>query len=130
MRKIFMNKKGFTLIELMIVVAIIGILAAIAIPNFMSYQCKAKQSEAKANLGSIKTQMEAYFAEYDTYAATVTAAGFNTKGTPRYTYSMSGATSIAYVAIATGDVDDDATVDKWTMNQALTLTNVTNDCAD
>jgi len=49
------GKKGFTLIELMIVVAIIGILAAIAIPNFLKFQAKSKQSEAKSNLGAIFT---------------------------------------------------------------------------
>ncbi len=49
------SKKGFTLIELMIVVAIIGILAAIAIPNFLKFQAKSKQSEAKSNLGAIFT---------------------------------------------------------------------------
>ena len=49
------SKKGFTLIELMIVVAIIGILAAIAIPNFLRFQAKSKQSEAKTNLGGIFT---------------------------------------------------------------------------
>ncbi|MBI3179248.1 MAG: prepilin-type N-terminal cleavage/methylation domain-containing protein, partial [Deltaproteobacteria bacterium] len=47
--------RGFTLIELMIVVAIIGILALIAIPNFMKFQAKAKQSEAKTNLKAYYT---------------------------------------------------------------------------
>ena len=55
------SKKGFTLIELMIVVAIIGILAAIAIPNFLRFQAKSKQSEAKTNLGGIFTAEIAYF---------------------------------------------------------------------
>ena len=65
------NKKGFTLIELMIVVAIIGILAAIAIPDFLKFQARAKQSEAKTNLGAIFTSQTAYFGEYSTYAGGV-----------------------------------------------------------
>ena len=59
----FKGQKGFTLIELMIVVAIIGILAAIAIPNFVAYQAKSKQSEAKVSLGAIFTSAVAFQAE-------------------------------------------------------------------
>ena len=50
-----MNRKGFTLIELMIVVAIIGILAAIAIPSFLAMQLRAKRSELPTNLDAIRT---------------------------------------------------------------------------
>lgn len=63
------TRRGFTLIELMIVVAIIGILAAIAIPNFIRYQLKSKQAEAKTVIGGIKTSEEAFRGEYDNYVA-------------------------------------------------------------
>jgi type IV pilus assembly protein PilA len=72
--------KGFTLIELMIVVAIIGILAAIAIPNFIRYQLKSKTSEARTNLGGIKTNQESFKATEDGYA--VSAGQPNTAGQP------------------------------------------------
>jgi len=80
------NKKGFTLIELMIVVAILGILAAIAIPNFMRFQAKSKQSEAKTNLGAIGTTAEAYHSENDTYVATWADLGWAPQGKTRYAY--------------------------------------------
>jgi len=63
------NRKGFTLVELMIVVAIIGILAAIAIPNFLQFRLKAKTSEAKSNLGAIRSTEVAYFAEWNYWVA-------------------------------------------------------------
>jgi type IV pilus assembly protein PilA len=69
------GQKGFTLIELMIVVAIIGILAAIAIPNFLQYQMKSRQSEAKTNLQAIKTSEVAFNSERGCYI------GINGEGT-------------------------------------------------
>ena len=61
------NRKGFTLVELMIVVAIIGILAAIAIPNFVAMQYRAKRAEVMPNINGIKTAELAYDASNDTF---------------------------------------------------------------
>jgi prepilin-type N-terminal cleavage/methylation domain-containing protein len=122
----FKKSKGFTLIELMIVVAIIGILAAIAIPNFMNYQCKAKQTEAKSNLGSIRTNMEAYRAEHDTYNATLSSIGFATSGNPRYTYTVAAADTTTFTASASGTINSKN--DVWHIIHSGTLTNSTNAC--
>lgn len=62
------NNKGFTLIELMIVVAIIGILAAIAIPQFAKMRQKGQNAAATSALGNLKTAQEAYYLENDIYA--------------------------------------------------------------
>ncbi len=72
----------------MIVVAIIGILAAIAIPNFLKYQAKAKTSEALSNLKGIFTSEMVYFTETNQYG-TLTAINFPPVGTIRYSYGVS-----------------------------------------
>ena len=126
-----MNKKskGFTLIELMIVVAIIGILAAIAIPNFMSYQCKAKQSEAKSNLGTIRTTQEAYLAEYDVYGADLEDIGYSgPKGNARYSYTITAVNNATnFTAQASADLDGDGKNDIWEAN-TVDVAPAQNDC--
>ena len=82
MLKSFRKQEGFTLIELMIVVAIIGILAAIAIPNFLQYQMKSKQSEAKVNLNAIKTSEIAFQAEKGCYLGVPLVSGIGANALP------------------------------------------------
>ncbi len=67
------NKKGFTLIELMIVIAIIGILAAIAIPQFTAYKKRGYNASAKSDLKNIYTAAQAYFGDHPTETFTTTA---------------------------------------------------------
>lgn len=81
-------KKGFTLVELMIVVAIIGILAAIAIPNFIRFQARSKQAEAKNSLKAIFTGQKSRFAEKDRYAIKTGEIGFAPERGNRYLYDM------------------------------------------
>lgn len=97
------GQKGFTLIELMIVVAIIGILAAIAIPQFASYRRRAQDSAAKSALKNLATAQENYYAEYDTYASNGSRATLVTMGwtvEPAVTVAISGASTSAWSATA------------------------------
>jgi type IV pilus assembly protein PilA len=76
--KAIRNNKGFTLIELLVVVAIIGILAAIAIPQFAVYRQKGFDSRAQSDLRNAASAMEAYFASYQSYPASVSQANCST----------------------------------------------------
>lgn len=104
--------KGFTLIELMIVVAILGILSAIAYPSYTSYVKKANRADAIAGLLSLAGRMEEYYINNDSYVgATVNVTATGTVGgseTPEglYTLSIPAATAFAYSITATPKTAD------------------------
>ena len=119
------KQKGFTLIELMIVVAIVGILASIAIPNFLNYQAKSQQVEVRTGLAAIYTGLMVYYGGVDNgYAsATLTNIDFTTSGSPRYSYSLSNLTTATFLATGQG-IAGRVTGDVWTIDQSKMITDV------
>jgi type IV pilus assembly protein PilA len=71
------RQSGFTLVELMVVVAIIGLLSAVAVPNFQKYQAKAKVAEAKLQLSAIYTAEVSFFSDFSIYAGCLRYMGYD-----------------------------------------------------
>ncbi len=80
------GQAGFTLIEVMIVVAIIGLLAALAIPSFLHFQSRARQAEARTNLKAIFLAEKSYYGAQQMYLDSLDVAGFSPEFNNRYTY--------------------------------------------
>lgn len=137
-----MKHSGFSLIELMVVVAIMAFLAMIAIPNFNRFLAKAKRAEAYMNLSSIYAAEKAYWAEHGTYSDVLIGEGgigWKPEGKTYYTYGFAGtegrnyfvgklgasgaqlqgsrADKMGFVAVAAGDIDGDGDVDIITVDE-------------
>jgi prepilin-type N-terminal cleavage/methylation domain-containing protein len=146
---------GFTLIELMIVVAIIAFLSIIAVPNIMNFLAKAKRTEVYVNLGAIWTAEKYYYSEHGRYSDALTGSngiGWHTEGEPLYTYGFAGTDGVNYITgklkasgadlskyssvgpdnftvVAIGDIDGDGKLDVITMNDRKQIKIVEDDCA-
>lgn len=137
-----MKHSGFSLIELMVVIAIMAFLAMIAVPNFNRFLAKAKRAEAYMNLNSIYAAEKAYFMENGTYSDVLIGEGgigWKPEGKTYYSYGFAGsegrnnfvgklgaagsqlqgsrADKQGFVAVAAGDIDGDGDADIITINE-------------
>ena len=141
--------RGFTLVELLVAVAIIGILASMAISNFQKFTVRARQSEAKSNLKSYYIAAKANLAEYGTFVCNTcgwlvesgyvynyylssTASGRITDGSGGCAEAAGGVTAAAqsinvFTASAVGNIDGDSICDGWNIDDSNALTNPSND---
>ena len=114
---------GFSLMEVMIVVVIIGILAALAYPNLEKYLKIARQTEAKTNLSAIYTAQKIYFTLNQSYADDINKLDLSLVQGDPYTFTMEASTS-TFKAQAEGNIDDDDALDIWTIDQDKNLSKV------
>lgn len=134
-----MKHNGFSLIELMVVIAIMALLAMIAVPNFNRFLAKAKRAEAYMNLSSLYAAEKAYFAEHGTYSDVLmgeNGIGWKPEGKTYYSYGFVGAEGrnnfvgklgaqlqgsradkSGFVAVAAGDIDGDGDLDIITVDE-------------
>lgn len=146
-------KKGFSLLELSIVIGIIVFLSMLAMPSFMRFFSKARRSEAYMQLKSLYMAEKAYFAEHGMYTTDLSSTGLGWKieGTPNYTYGFSGsegknyvtgalktpgsalagtnASAATFVVGAAGDIDGDGVADYLTIDQDGKVALVVDDLA-
>lgn len=129
------RRNGFSLLEVIIAMLVIGVLSAIAIPRFLVYQHKAKSAEAKTNLSAIRIAEESYFSEFEQYVSAIAepavvpggrstifdatgggfaTLGFDTEGDVYFSYGVAvSADRIGYSADAGADIDEDGIVQLW-----------------
>lgn len=150
-----LKKSGFTLVELMVVVAIIALLSLIALPKYWRFHAKAKRAEVYLNLSALHTAEKLYWAEHSKYSDKIAgpdSIGWQPDGQSNYTYGFSGTPNINYVlgklgkdtgalsqsfanntgfiAVAVGDIDGDGKLDVITINENREIKIIQDDLSD
>ena len=140
------GKEGFTLIELMVVISIIAILAAMAISIYLNFTAKSRQTEVKYNLSAIYKAEISWYGEHAAFDNSFNAIGWSPDGVCVYSYSVGGEVSgknppdvrsvgtpmagdSSFSAYGWGNIDNDQTIDVWHIDEQNNLVNDVDDLA-
>jgi prepilin-type N-terminal cleavage/methylation domain-containing protein len=142
------GRSGFTIIELMLTVGIVGLLATLAIPTLMRFQLKSKAAEARVNIAAIRESEEAFFAEWGVYASAVPVLplvigpnrapwvlaasddhgfndlGWSPEGALYFQYGVKASGGLGYTIEARSDIDGDGIYNSWGYVKPLVGTTV------
>lgn len=117
------KRDGFTLIELVIVIAIVGVLAAIAMPTYFDFIKKAKRVEAQQALSEVAKKEGIYHFDHDVYSGELDAIGFDMSRLKYYNITLL-VTFDGFLAIAMGNIDRDADLDVWIIDETTNLVHI------
>lgn len=122
-----MTNRGFTLLEMMITVAIVAVLVSISVPLYARYQTAGKQAQAQALLADLKIRAERYRGEEDAYPPADSdlrligmSVDANNRSTtpPFYTLRMLSSSDVSFEASAAANIDTDPHMDEWRIDQS------------
>jgi len=121
------NRGGFTMVELVIVIAIVGVLAAIAMPTYFDFIKKAKRVEAQQALSEVAKKEGIHLFDNDVYSNDLIAIGFDMDRLKYYNVSIILLPHDKFLAIAMGNIDRDALLDVWIIDETTNLVHVVED---
>ena len=124
MKNVIKNNKGFSMIELMVVVAIIGVLAAIGIPQYSKFQAKARQSEAKLSLAALFTAEESFRQEWNQFSTNLNNIGFSVQGSRlRYKTGFGAGTCTSYTTTGGAPAEVSSANNTWSDGASVNTSN-------
>ena len=124
-----MKQKGFSLVELMVLVAVFSVAAAILIPRFIKYQIKTRQAECYRQLNSLFQLEKDYFLQNNTYTENLSVLGWKPEEKGRYQYRFLPipTPSKGFLFGCLGNIDKDPTLDEATIDETGQINQLTDD---